>query len=323
VSAPFIYDPNRCPLCGEPNECQLCSPAAYKGACWCAAVEIPAALLARVPAELRDRACVCRRCVEAFRLEQFRTQTPEARHQNRRAFTLVELLVVIAIIGILSALILPALARTQSSARRAQCTGNLRQLGLATEMYWGDNGEKCFRYVFGNTNSGQILWFGWLGPGAETTRPFNLSPGALSPYLHGSDVRLCPMLGTALAQFKLKADAVVFSYGYNCFLSTKNTSPPVKVNKISRPTDIALFADAAQVNDFQAPASPDNPMIEEFYYLDTSTDYPNGHFRHSQKANVAFCDGHVALENFVPGSLDQRLPAQRVGCFNPQILILP
>ncbi len=64
-------------------------------------------------------------------------------------------------------------------------------------------------------------------------------------------------------------------------------------------------------------------MLEEWYYLDTTTNYPNAHFRHSQRADVAFCDGHAAEERYVPGSLDRRLPSQFVGRLRPEILVLP
>ena len=153
--------------------------------------------------------------------------------------------------------------------------------------------------------------------------PIDLSAGVLYRYVAASKVRLCPALNYTLPQFKLKADSPVCSYGYNVLLSPGSSATSASISRIRRPTETALFADAAQVNDFQSPASRANPMLEEWYYLDNPTNYPSanyyphGHFRHSRKASVVFCDGHVGSEGFVSGSIDPKLPSQLVGRFRP------
>lgn len=67
-----------------------------------------------------------------------RTNTSRASHAG---FTLIELLVVIAVIAILAALLLPVLATSKAAAQSAACKSNLRQLGMALNMYVDDYGK--------------------------------------------------------------------------------------------------------------------------------------------------------------------------------------
>ncbi len=133
------------------------------------------------------RDCLCPDCLK--------TELQKRPPRNEKiGFTLIELLVVIAIISILASLLLPVLARSKKSAQRIQCTSDLHQLGIATHLYWDENSGNCFRYFYWTTNNGRLYWFGWLENGAEATRGFDVTQGALYPYLRGHGVDICPSL---------------------------------------------------------------------------------------------------------------------------------
>lgn len=79
---------------------------------------------------------------DASVMGKMRNALYDAGKQGKKAFTLIELLVVIGIIGTLAGMLLPALGAAREKGRRAGCINNLRQIGLAAQMYADDNGGK-------------------------------------------------------------------------------------------------------------------------------------------------------------------------------------
>ncbi len=112
------------------------------------------------------------------------------RGASRRGFTLIELLVVIAIIAVLIALLLPAVQSAREAARRAQCTNNLKQLGLATHNYHGQvNVLPGANMFLGPTNSSWgwcANWMVYLLPNIEQSPLYNAMNFSLDPTQPGN-----------------------------------------------------------------------------------------------------------------------------------------
>lgn len=154
--------------------------------------------------------------------------------RNSKAFTLVELLVVIAIIGVLVALLLPAVQSARASARSATCKSQLRQIGLATQQY-------C------DSHDGEFPDWWHSGP-VKGARSWLYT---LAPYMERVDaIRICPE--DQLAEERLKNKAT--SYVMNNYLTTVGPETVRNLRQIgatSRTIQTMEIADAL-------PAKPEN-----------------------------------------------------------------
>lgn len=116
-------------------------------------------------------------------------------------FTLVELLVVIAVIGLVLGIVLPGLASSREAGRGVVCASNIRQLGLALDLYATDAED---RYAPGAANILANL-DRWHGRRASASLAFEPGRGPLTPYFDGGSdgvgrsIRACPTFGRALS----------------------------------------------------------------------------------------------------------------------------
>jgi len=236
----------------------------------------------------------------------------------RGAFTLVELLVVLVIGGLIIGLSSIAISKVKSGAGRISCASNLRNLGVAVQLHCADQ-NGMFPPYLQRTAQGSVWYFGlettqWTD--GETQRDLDLSAGPLSPYLAEiGGIERCPAFNYGSASWKPKYKTPSWGYGYNWRLGGGFGGEPMHNHQIDRASNVILFGDCAQINTFQPPASPDNPLMEEFYIINET--YKTVHFRHGGLANMVFVDGRVEAFRPDPGTLDERLPGAKLGRISP------
>ncbi|MCE9588611.1 MAG: type II secretion system GspH family protein [Verrucomicrobia bacterium] len=235
---------------------------------------------------------------------------------RHRAFTLTELLVGLTVILFLAALLIPAAQSVFASSTGATSAHCISQLNAAAQSYLAENNMTFWPYRV-STNGGTQWWFGFESTASmsapEGKRWLDLNQGPLGPYIAASGgMSKDPSFARAGNTYKPKYGSTHFAYGYNLLLQRKNQLALVRSGKTP------VFATCAQVNTFQAPASARKPMVEEFYYFNTTE--RTVHFRVGGQAMVGYADGSAGYLPMMAGTLDSRMPGANIGRLDPSLI---
>ena len=235
----------------------------------------------------------------------------------KKAFTLVELLVVIAIIALLMSILMPVLTAARAQGKTAVCKSNIRQLVLANIGYASENDGGYVPAALDIFSTNKHRWHGMRD---DINSPFDAAEGPLAAYLADGCVKKCPQK-VAFRHgdpWDWDFEDGCGGYGYNMtYIGSRIWTSGYEDEKcrittrdfeVRRPTEILMFADTAMAKlDNGRPYYLEYSFAEPPYFIvdgqpAASWGYasPSIHFRHRNRANVGWVDGHISSEEMAP-----------------------
>jgi prepilin-type N-terminal cleavage/methylation domain-containing protein/prepilin-type processing-associated H-X9-DG protein len=193
---------------------------------------------------------------------------------RRQGFTLIELLVVCAVVGLLAAMLLPALNAAYSKARRTTCMNNLRQIGMGFSGYLDVYGE-TFPFAEDPVHADPAYWL-WMGRGWR--KP-------LAPHLRGEErVFWCPSDNAAVTKYS----ATSYAYSMSFYHSS------AQINGMSTPAHTYSNPVPSVPQYLARVKNPDKKaLIGEWTSNHVFADKDNGWWNWGGSRNFLFVDGHV------------------------------
>ena len=217
--------------------------------------------------------------------------------RSNKGFTLIELLVVIAIFAMLMSVLMPALAKARAQGKAVVCLSNLRQMFIASQSYAANHDDYYPSAYLPDPDPLDALMVtrAWDFVTAEdwNTKEVISEPGILWESDGVGEIQQCP-------SFKGKSNTKEEYSGYNYNVSyighgyTETTKMPVRVSDVANGASNAIFGDGQYydgANKFMRSPFPEDG-VDEFSFRAAGTQG----YRHSNKTNVAWCDGHVSSQ---------------------------